>query len=922
MPKITDNNDVKTQAYRGGEEALVLTPDNKLARVPFETLRNDTINYQTKAAMDAAGAPANGQMAKVWNDPTEENNGEYGWDGAAWLKSEYQQISSKNVHQYISKSKSGRFSAHQVTGNYAITGDWSTKNTALSWSINSNQELEISDSTVFSTPQFFDVGIEYYGGDAAFEIESQVNTNLTTNQNGCYVVIGSDSNNYMEFLYANNGAIYIYDRAANVSSAVEYSDVAFAMGETAKMRVEITAGVATIIAIAPDGTRRSHSQGVWTVPVGRVLPGWRKSGTGIIRRFSFAEDESESGVNEVENPNGEKGVEGWLVQSEGAEIIAIPSGGFRYSRQSGSEELCSYDVQIPDGVDKFSYGLEVTSASEPSDCRILLLQYSDAGPGIVDSNAEIMRIDVPASKPKDAGYIFRGVADISPTATRIVIVVGLSGYSEVEFRNVFINFKGQTALYVEPKKANDGELKETAGRVSGIDSRLLIVESQVAMGNASLTERKIPISTPEGFTFDDHGINIYRGLVSKSVYTDFNPETKRIQASLEIYVDPDAGDDSAPGTEIDPLRTLVAAIDKMNTAAESATIILNAGQYYSGDIGDLSSLNILENFNIVCENGTAELIQGDVFSGWIQDSTYTNLWYADIVGAPALWGYDRKNRDEYGEEIPIRPRNQSDANSIPNSCFVDGQRVYVHLYDGREPDSDVVILRDLPSLYLRDRLFYLKNIEFHGGSHGSGGVYTAHAAGDSCTNNCRFSYAYSGNAFAALRGRDGRIFHFRTTASYSRTLDGFNYHKGSQSLASDIVEIECNGHHNGLMMSANNNGTTMHDGGRSIRINSTYTHNMNRNVHDINDGTECWLLGVDAGSAQTTDTDEYNSANYILGRRGANDETKAWLDSCTSSGDSVSDYSVYESTEMRVKNTDIGRSGLSNNVILGTLGKY
>ena len=82
MPKITDNNDVKTQAYRGGEEALVLTPDNKLARVPFETLRNDTINYQTKAAMDAAGAPANGQMAKVWNDPTEENNGEYGWDGA------------------------------------------------------------------------------------------------------------------------------------------------------------------------------------------------------------------------------------------------------------------------------------------------------------------------------------------------------------------------------------------------------------------------------------------------------------------------------------------------------------------------------------------------------------------------------------------------------------------------------------------------------------------------------------------------------------------------------------------------------------------------------------------------------------------------------------------------------------------------
>ena len=101
MPKITDNNDVKTQAYRGGEEALVLTPDNKLARVPFETLRSDTINYETKAEMDAAGAPANGQMAKVWNDPTGDNNGEYGWDGAAWERSAF------DVKGFIDKSLEG-----------------------------------------------------------------------------------------------------------------------------------------------------------------------------------------------------------------------------------------------------------------------------------------------------------------------------------------------------------------------------------------------------------------------------------------------------------------------------------------------------------------------------------------------------------------------------------------------------------------------------------------------------------------------------------------------------------------------------------------------------------------------------------------------------------------------------------------------
>jgi hypothetical protein len=51
-------------------------------------------------------------------------------------------------------------------------------------------------------------------------------------------------------------------------------------------------------------------------------------------------------------------------------------------------------------------------------------------------------------------------------------------------------------------------------------------------------------------------------------------------------------------------------------------------------------------------------------------------------------------------------------------------------------------------------------------------------------------------------------------------LDGFNYHKGSQALASDAVEIECLGHHNGLGQSENNNGTTMaRDFGSKIRSN-------------------------------------------------------------------------------------------------------
>lgn len=46
------------------------------------------LTYETKAAMDAAGAPPSGELAEVWND-TQSNNGLYGYTGGAWVKSSY-----------------------------------------------------------------------------------------------------------------------------------------------------------------------------------------------------------------------------------------------------------------------------------------------------------------------------------------------------------------------------------------------------------------------------------------------------------------------------------------------------------------------------------------------------------------------------------------------------------------------------------------------------------------------------------------------------------------------------------------------------------------------------------------------------------------------------------------------------------------
>lgn len=50
------------------------------------------LTYETKAAMDAAGAPPAGELAEVWNDPAIENNGLYGWDASQWISSDYDSI--------------------------------------------------------------------------------------------------------------------------------------------------------------------------------------------------------------------------------------------------------------------------------------------------------------------------------------------------------------------------------------------------------------------------------------------------------------------------------------------------------------------------------------------------------------------------------------------------------------------------------------------------------------------------------------------------------------------------------------------------------------------------------------------------------------------------------------------------------------
>ena len=93
LEDLAFGDDATTATYNG------LTRDSlaKAIKVKFDALQamvQGRLTYETKALMDAAGAPAAGELAEVWNDPTLENNGLYGYTGSGWSKSNYDVIAA------------------------------------------------------------------------------------------------------------------------------------------------------------------------------------------------------------------------------------------------------------------------------------------------------------------------------------------------------------------------------------------------------------------------------------------------------------------------------------------------------------------------------------------------------------------------------------------------------------------------------------------------------------------------------------------------------------------------------------------------------------------------------------------------------------------------------------------------------------
>jgi hypothetical protein len=208
------------------------------------------------------------------------------------------------------------------------------------------------------------------------------------------------------------------------------------------------------------------------------------------------------------------------------------------------------------------------------------------------------------------------------------------------------------------------------------------------------------------------------------------------------------------------------------------------------------------------------------------------------------------------------------------SWYQTGGVVYVRLLDDRAPDANLHVFRSIQSAYCaRDNItIYLEGIEFQGGPNGAAYFRNASAAGGLYVyaKDCKFKYSFAIGGFA-MEGTTLSI--CQGCESAKNQNDGFNYHVRN-TVIPDAIEIDCTGRDNGSTSDDDNNGSSIHDGGRVCRLNVIYHGNYGPNVIDINDALS-YNLGCEAyGSAAPTVTMRHNF--YA--------DATMWLDSCYSHG--------------------------------------
>ena len=351
--------------------------------------------------------------------------------------------------------------------------------------------------------------------------------------------------------------------------------------------------------------------------------------------------------------------------------------------------------------------------------------------------------------------------------------------------------------------------------------------------------------------------------------------------SKRYYVDVNNGDNTNDGTESAPFKDLNRAF----RYGDADEIVLKSGYYgWSNGIGLGDLWAQKKNFNLIGD-GTVHLGAHRDTQTWETVSGRNNVFTTTASAVVEIIDFNG------GYAAPVFYKKVNSIDEVENrraSFFIDtGNVIYVRPNYIGKPNDRVLLNMANKALPIGDHgKVYIENIKFTNTV-----THDTTNPGELYCKNVDFAYGTGDNALSIF----GDVyFELQNCRALWAERDGFNYHVRGGKLPRGL-EIDCEGAYNGRDGANQNNGSTMHDGGKIIRVGGVYRRNHGPNVIDVNDGTQSLNIGVHAHSSKATDT----NSNVDFRTR---DDADMWLVNCISNG---SDFSTSVGSPARLHKQNV-----------------
>lgn len=438
-----------------------------------------------------------------------------------------------------------------------------------------------------------------------------------------------------------------------------------------------------------------------------------------------------------------------------------------------------------------------------------------------------------------------------------------------------------------PLPVNDGSVE---GRLQAIENKLDSVIENGAV-NSQLTgsivdndtlkvslDELVKIDAPVGYKWRNHPLKdklFYNEKEDEFIVTDFDMTEfdphKYNENAVTYYVDPINGNNSNDGlTKETALRDGYSAITKSDV---DIIIILN-----NGGRKDAFKSDLTVDRDITIKADTPGILvsthEKNEDLGWTKTTDRTNTYETSMHSGEQTSVFDSSYIDDYGDYRELKEQSTvEDVDANAGSYAIVDDFLYVHLHDSRPPDDKLKVFLDTGGLRIssssRSKI-YIEGIHFEGGR-----ALSLTGFSEVYLNNIKSKYA-SNSMNGGLQSLNNDLVISNESEIARNIKDGFNYHSNDR-IETKAIEINCIGRHNGSSGDTDN-GSTMHDGGKIIRINGAYFKNKGPNVADVNDNMQSWNLGTVAHAS--TATMEEQNTDFMA----SNGSAEMWLDKCVGYG--------------------------------------